>query len=41
VKAVALLSRLHDRFDGDLGVTDLLARYRTEPEPPLRAKITN
>jgi hypothetical protein len=40
-KAVALLSRLHERFDGDFAVTDLLGRCRTKPEPPGRAKITN
>jgi tetratricopeptide (TPR) repeat protein len=28
--AVAVLSRLHDRFDGDRAVTELLARYRIE-----------
>ncbi len=29
-KALALLSRLHDRFDGDLAVTRLLDQYRIE-----------
>jgi hypothetical protein len=29
-KAVAILSRVHERFEGDLAVTNLLAKYRSE-----------
>jgi hypothetical protein len=40
-KAVALLSRVHERFDGDRAVTDLLARYRSETETPRGAPVTH
>jgi predicted CXXCH cytochrome family protein len=40
-KALALVSSLHDRFGGDLEVTNLLAHYRIESEPQARGKIAN
>jgi predicted Zn-dependent protease len=40
-KAIAVLSRVHERFDGDRTVTDLLARYRSENGTPRSALIAH